>query len=211
MCCPRLLLRLGTTHCTHGSGLRKVLVTKGDLQLHQGQAASSTGPHIPMAFADRGRPCPLPSGMSQLRGTLGLAQVTVPPDNPISAWEMSPFGSFQAKQRQIHHLTLHYLLSSHHHRSSRDAKHLLAAVGCRGSFLTLDQDFGLLGSSLLWPTGSCPTAVPCPLPHIPCAAPGCGCPRAGPLKPRGRCEQHCRTLHGTAPEQRSLEGGTRGR
>lgn len=116
-----------------GSGLSKVLVTKGDLQLHQGQAASSTGPHIPMAFAGRGRPCPLPSGMSQLRGTLGLAQVTVPPDNPISAWEMSPFGSFQAKQRQIHHLTLHYLLSSHHHRSSRDAKHLLAAVGCRGS------------------------------------------------------------------------------
>lgn len=165
----------------------------------------------PWPLQTGGDPVPCPRECRSCQGPLALLRLRCHQNNPISAWEMSPFGSFQAKQRQIHHLTLHYLLSSHHHRSSRDAKHLLAAVGCRGSFLTLDQDFGLLRSSLLWPTGSCPTAVPCPLPHIPCAAPGCGCPRAGPLKPRGRCERHCRTLHGTAPEQRSLEGGTRGR
>lgn len=96
---PLLLLRLDTAQARMAQGQRlrlsKVPVTKGD--------HSSTGARLPRA---RGHTCPWPrrqgvtlsppSGVAQLRETLGLAQVTVPPEHThFTLGNVTFLGSFR--------------------------------------------------------------------------------------------------------------------
>lgn len=125
----------------NGSGLSKVLVTKGDLQLHRGQAASSTGLHIPMASQAGCDPVPCPPECRSCEGPVALLRSRCPADSAtrttsFQPWKCHLLGPFRPSKGTF--ITSLPIISSppHHHRSSRDAEHLLVAVGCPEFWVT---------------------------------------------------------------------------